>query len=201
MNDAARVLIVDDEPSVRLVFRTTLESSGYEVAEASDGKLALELMHEREFDVVLLDLRMPQFGGMETLERLREEGSQVPVVVVTAHGSIPDVVGALKLGAVDFVAKPLSPDTLRTVVREAALAQARSARPAPPKEPVGRKSAGKVEPSARSARFEEADFFLRVAAPLGVDPALVRQIAEQMNELRERRELGTYRIAGRLTWG
>src|SRR5262245_15291046 len=201
MSDAARVLIVDDEPSVRLVFRTTLESSGYEVAEASDGNLALQLMHEREFDVVLLDLRMPQFGGMETLERLREEGSQVPVVVVTAHGSIRDVVGALKLGAVDFVAKPLSPDALRTVVREAAPTRARSAWPAPPKEPLGLTSPRKVETSAGSARFEEADFFLRVAAPLGVDPALVRQIAEQMNELRERREMGSYRVAGYLTWG
>jgi DNA-binding NtrC family response regulator len=201
MSDAARVLIVDDEPSVRLVFRTTLESSGYDVSEASDGKLALELMHQREFDIVLLDLRMPQFGGMETLERLREEGSQVPVVVVTAHGSIPDVVGALKLGAVDFVAKPLSPDALRAVVRQAALGRDPSARHAPSKEPVGRKPAGNVQPSAGSARFEESDFFLRVAAPLGVDPVLVRQIAEQMNEIRKRHEMGSYRAAGKLTWG
>jgi DNA-binding NtrC family response regulator len=201
MSEAARVLIVDDEPSVRLVFRIALESAGYEVCEANDGQAALDLIHRCDFDVVLLDLRMPSFGGMETLEKLHEEGSDVPVVIVTAHGSIPEVVTALRMGAVDFIAKPLSPDALRTVVRQAVLTRTPSARPAPFQGAAVRKSRGEVEPSAGPAGFKEADFYLRVAAPFGVDPALVRQIAELMNELRERREVGSYRVAGRLTWG
>jgi DNA-binding NtrC family response regulator len=153
MNEAARVLIVDDEPSVRLVFRTTLESSGYDVSEASDGQAALDLIQEREFDVVLLDLRMPQLGGMEILERLRAVDSEIPVAMITAHGSIPDVVSALRLGAVDFIAKPLSPEKLREAVRRVALMRVRR-----------------------------------------VLPAL-------SNEPRERREMGSYRVAGQLTWG
>jgi DNA-binding response OmpR family regulator len=112
------ILIVDDEPNVRLVFRTTLESTGYEVAEAEDGDSAIEALEKAPADVVLLDLQMPRIGGMEVLRRLRESGNHVPVVIVTAHGSIPDAVEAMKLGAIDFLAKPLSPERLRRVVAE-----------------------------------------------------------------------------------
>jgi len=112
------ILIVDDEPNVRLVFRTALETVGYRVAEADDGMAALDALAEHRAALVLLDLQMPILGGMEVLERLRDSGNDVPVVIVTAHGSIPDAVRALKLGAVDFLAKPLSPDRLRKVVDE-----------------------------------------------------------------------------------
>ncbi len=113
-----RVLIVDDEPNVRFVFRTALESSGFVVDEAEDGRAALSRLEQTAFDVVLLDLQMPGVGGMEVLERLRDAHNDVPVVIVTAHGSIPDAVAAMKLGAIDFVAKPLTPDRLRAVVSE-----------------------------------------------------------------------------------
>jgi DNA-binding response OmpR family regulator len=113
-----RILIIDDEPNVRLVFRTTLESTGYQVAEAEDGDTALKALEKATADVVLLDLLMPGIRGMEVLRRLRESGNDVPVVIVTAHGSIPDAVEAMKLGAIDFLAKPLSPERLRRVVGE-----------------------------------------------------------------------------------
>jgi DNA-binding NtrC family response regulator len=116
MPDLAPILIVDDEPNVRLVFRTALELA-YTVWEAGDGRTALELIHERPFAVVLLDLWMPGIDGLEILRLLKDEGVEVPVVVVTAHGSIPDAVEAMKLGAVDFIPKPLSPETLRRVVK------------------------------------------------------------------------------------
>jgi DNA-binding response OmpR family regulator len=111
-----RILIVDDEPNVRLVFRTALESTGYTVAEVEDGAAALEWLSGSAADVVLLDLQMPRVGGMEVLGRLRESGNDVPVVIVTAHGSIPDAVQAIKLGAIDFLTKPLNPESLRQVV-------------------------------------------------------------------------------------
>lgn len=114
----SRILIVDDEPNVRLVFRTALEACGYVVAEADDGSAALERLAAAPADLVLLDLQMPRVGGMEVLKRLRESGNDVPVVIVTAHGSIPDAVAAMKLGAIDFLTKPLSPESLRQVVRE-----------------------------------------------------------------------------------
>ncbi len=113
-----RILIVDDEPNVRLVFRTALESAGYLVAEADDGATALEWLAESQADLILLDLQMPRTGGMEMLSRLREAGNDVPVVIVTAHGSIPDAVKAMKFGAIDFLTKPLNPEPLRQVVGE-----------------------------------------------------------------------------------
>ena len=72
MNDAASVLIVDDEPSIRLMFRTALQSAGYDAVEAGDGPSALAQLHESSPDVVLLDLKMPGMDGMETLRQMRE---------------------------------------------------------------------------------------------------------------------------------
>lgn len=118
MSGASKILVVDDEPNVRLVFRTALESEGYRVDEAADGESALVWLGRTPCDVVLLDLQMPGLGGMEVLRRLRDEGVDVPVVVVTAHGTIPDAVEAMKLGAIDFLSKPLTPDVLRRVVAE-----------------------------------------------------------------------------------
>ena len=116
MDNRARILIVDDEPNVRLVFRTALEAAGYAVSEAADGAAALDSVHRDRADLVLLDLRMPGLGGMEVLRRLRDAGNDVPVVIVTAHGSIPDVVAAMRLGAVDFLPKPVTPAGIREVV-------------------------------------------------------------------------------------
>jgi DNA-binding response OmpR family regulator len=118
MSRTAHILIVDDEPNVRLVFRTALESSGYRTSSAEDGEKALLWLENAPIDLVLLDLQMPGMSGMGVLEAIREAGNDVPVVIVTAHGSIPDAVQAMKLGAIDFLSKPLSPDALRSVVAE-----------------------------------------------------------------------------------
>ncbi len=131
------ILIVDDEPNVRLVFRTALESVGYTVAEAEDGASALEWLAQSPTDLVLLDLQMPGVGGMEVLRRLRDSGNDVPVVIVTAHGSIPDAVQAMKLGAIDFLTKPLNPEPLRQVVRGVIQRHSEAtAEPEPEPEPV-----------------------------------------------------------------
>src|SRR3954464_7648519 len=115
-NRPSRILIVDDEPNVRLVIRTALEAAGHLVSEASDGPTALDLLGREGLDLALLDLRMPDVDGMEVLRRLRDAGNDVPVVIVSAHGSIPDVVGAMRLGAVDFLPKPVTPAAIREVV-------------------------------------------------------------------------------------
>ena len=125
-----KVLIVDDEPNVRQTFRLALESAGFDVDEARDGTAALDWLARSTCDVVLLDLLMPELGGMEVLRRLRDNGNDVPVVIVTAHGSIPDAVEAMRLGAIDFLAKPLTPDVLRAVVAEVIVRHA-AARPEP----------------------------------------------------------------------
>jgi DNA-binding response OmpR family regulator len=118
MGLAKQILIVDDEPNVRLVFRIALESTGAELASAEDGEAALAWLKDNRADLVLLDLQMPRVGGMGVLERLRALGNDVPVIIITAHGSIPDAVAAMKLGAIDFLSKPLTPDTLRRAVAD-----------------------------------------------------------------------------------
>ncbi|MDR3633118.1 MAG: response regulator [Isosphaeraceae bacterium] len=132
------VLVVDDEPNIRFTFRTALESAGFRVDEAPSGAAALERLGRTSCDVVLLDLRMPGVGGMEVLQRIRDEGNDVPVVIVTAHGTIPDAVAAMKLGAIDFLSKPITPDALRRVVSEVVERHA----------PVGPEPRSLPEPSA-----------------------------------------------------
>jgi DNA-binding response OmpR family regulator len=135
MDKSARILIVDDEPNVRLVFRTALETAGYTVSEAADGHEALASLGINGADLVLLDLRMPGLDGMAVLRRLRDAGDNVLVVIITAHGSIPDAVAAMKLGAIDFLSKPIMPNELRRVVQEV-LARHADAGPGPEPRPV-----------------------------------------------------------------
>lgn len=117
MTDAARVLIVDDEPNIRLTLRTMLESAGIVVEEAADGASALAAFLRAPFDAVVLDLRMPGMDGLEVLRRLRAHHPSVPVVVVTAHGTVDAAVEAMKDGAYDFLQKPFDPVQIRDVVR------------------------------------------------------------------------------------
>ncbi|QEH38857.1 Sporulation initiation phosphotransferase F [Aquisphaera giovannonii] len=118
MSRPASILIVEDEPNIRLVFRTALQSAGHATAEARDGNEALSLLPHARPALILLDLKMPGMGGMEFLRRLRHAGDETPVVIVTAHGTVPDAVEAMKLGAIDFLSKPTSPETLRVVVAQ-----------------------------------------------------------------------------------
>jgi len=115
---AKRVLIVDDEPNVRLNFRTTLETEHYDVFEATSAGHALELLAEHSFALVILDLRMPGMDGLELLAKMRENGIEVPAVMVTAYGDVPNAVKAMKLGAIDFLQKPLRPNDLRDIADE-----------------------------------------------------------------------------------
>jgi DNA-binding response OmpR family regulator len=119
MNAPKCVLIVDDEPNVRLMLRTALQTAGYRVLEAADGLEALSLLRQTRCDLILLDLRMPNVDGLSALYRLRERDDTTPVVVLTAHGSIPDVVTAMRLGAIDFLTKPMTPVELRAAVSAA----------------------------------------------------------------------------------
>jgi FixJ family two-component response regulator len=115
----AKILIVDDEPNVRLMYRAALENGGYEIFEADSGAKALDQCMARKHDVAILDLRMP--GGMDGLELLREMQElniHTPVVFVTAYADVPNAVNAMKLGAIDFLKKPILPDQLRNIVKD-----------------------------------------------------------------------------------
>jgi DNA-binding NtrC family response regulator len=114
----SRILVVDDESSFRALLRDILEEAGYEVLEARDGADALALLDRGGADLVLTDQMMPRMTGMELVRRLKERPSRPPVVVVTAHGTIPEAVDAVRLGAADYITKPLpSPGALLALVR------------------------------------------------------------------------------------
>jgi DNA-binding response OmpR family regulator len=113
-----RILIVDDETNVRLNFRTTLETEGYEVVEASSGREGLGALAEYLFALAILDIRMPGMDGLELLAEMRKNEIRVPALIVTAYSDVPNAVKAMKLGAIDFLQKPLRPDDLRSIVAE-----------------------------------------------------------------------------------
>ena len=113
-----RILIVDDETNVRLNFRTALETEGYEVFAVSSGEEAVQSLAERTFALAILDIRMPGMGGLELLAKMRESGIKVPAMIVTAYSDVPNAVKAMKLGAIDFLQKPLRPEDLRSIVTE-----------------------------------------------------------------------------------
>jgi DNA-binding NtrC family response regulator len=115
----AMVLIVDDDPGLRLALRDRLEHWGCQTTQAADGQEALAACAKRQFDLVLLDLTMPGMGGLEVLERLRQDEYTADVVVLTAHGSVSNAVKALQLGATDFLTKPADFDLLAQVVVKA----------------------------------------------------------------------------------
>lgn len=113
-----RVLIVDDEPDIRLLIRVNLVAAGYEVLEAENGREALDLVEGEEPDLVLLDLRLPGLDGWEVLEQLKERGvaERVPVVAISAHASPTTKDRAHEVGFRSYVSKPFTPEELLEVV-------------------------------------------------------------------------------------
>ncbi len=130
------------------------------MTEAGDGQAALERLSGpgQDYDLILLDLLMPRMDGMELLRRLRADGNIVPVVILTAHGSIPEAVEAMKLGAIDFLTKPITPDALRRVVAEVIERHAARTAPVQPAEtspkPLGSLQADRVRPRTGQASHQ-----------------------------------------------
>ena len=106
------ILIVDDDHKLLRVMTLQLEAEGFQVAAASSGEQALDTLQQRRPQLVLADLRMPGMDGMELLDRIQEVQPSLPVIILTAHGAIPDAVEATRRGAVDFVTKPMDGDAL-----------------------------------------------------------------------------------------
>jgi nitrogen regulation protein NR(I) len=118
----AHVLIVDDEVNIRRVLAAMLKREGYEVTTAADGEQALGVLLRTPVHVVVTDLVMPRLGGMELLRRVTADFPDVPVILITAHGSVDSAVAALKAGAFDYVTKPFEQEELKKVIAKAARA-------------------------------------------------------------------------------
>jgi len=113
---SGRVLIVDDEPQIRRALRSMLVARGYEVQDARTGEDALELLRQRRFDLVLLDVNLPGMSGLEACQAMRTNSS-VAIIMLTVRDSEPDKVAALDAGADDYVAKPFSSEELLARIR------------------------------------------------------------------------------------
>jgi DNA-binding NtrC family response regulator len=113
-----KILVVDDEPNVRLSYRVALETEGYFIKEAHCGPKALDELAAGSFDLAILDMRMPEMDGLELLAEMRKRAFPTPAVIITAFGEVPHAVRAMKLGAIDFLKKPITPDALRNVVAD-----------------------------------------------------------------------------------
>ncbi len=117
--DKEKILVVDDEPGVRSALQAILRDEGYGVVTVASGEEALETLEHETFDAVLLDVWLPGIDGLETLVRLRERRHDAEVVLISGHGNIETAVRATKLGAFDFVEKPLSLEKTLLVLRNA----------------------------------------------------------------------------------
>jgi DNA-binding NtrC family response regulator len=111
-----RILIVDDEMNTRDGLRKALERAEWTIETAPDGKEAMEKLQQRSFDLMLTDIRMPRMGGMELLRRAREQWPEMDVIVVTAYGEVKNAVEAMKVGAYDYLQKPIDLDELELKV-------------------------------------------------------------------------------------
>jgi DNA-binding NtrC family response regulator len=119
-----RILLVDDEPSLRRVMTRSLVRAGFEVSQAPDGRVALELARAGQFDAVISDVRMPGMGGLELVDRLQRELPSLPVVLVSASTELESRRHALGLGAFDFLRKPLELRKLHEATSRAVAAHA-----------------------------------------------------------------------------
>jgi two-component system KDP operon response regulator KdpE len=114
-----RVLVVDDEPAIRRFLRTSLTAQGYLVTEAEDGIAALEDLRRGPIDILVLDLGLPDINGLDIIERVRGQGSTVPIIVLSSRTDETGKVKALDLGADDYVTKPFGIDELLARIRAA----------------------------------------------------------------------------------
>ncbi|MEZ4300867.1 MAG: sigma-54 dependent transcriptional regulator [Polyangiaceae bacterium] len=134
----ARILVADDEPGVRAFVADALASAGHEVVEAADGEEAFRRLGSEAFELLVTDLQMPRLSGMELLRKVRGARLEVAVIVLTAHGSVAGAVEAVKLGAFDYLEKPVeSPAVLRRLAASALAGNGADGAAKAPATPVG----------------------------------------------------------------
>ena len=118
-----RILVVDDEPSVRTVVRMTLEKAGYDVLEAENGEKAIELINTGEnrlvLDAVICDIRMPKINGVQAIDYFQREYPHVPVIVLTAYPETQMAVSFIRNGVADYLIKPVEAQKLQAAVAKA----------------------------------------------------------------------------------
>ncbi|MGN7944173.1 response regulator transcription factor [Bacillus sp. 22446] len=112
-----KILVVEDEKKIARVLSLELEYEGYEVTVQDTGMKGLQALEEESFDLVLLDVMLPELSGLEVLRRVRKTNTATPIILITARGSVPDKVSGLDLGANDYITKPFDIEELLARIR------------------------------------------------------------------------------------
>ena len=113
-----RILIIDDEKSILDLLSVVFKKEGYKVATALSAKAALDYINKNDFDLILTDIKLPQMSGMRILQHIKDKDPDMPVVMITAYGTIKQAVEALKMGALDYVVKPFNMEELKIIVAQ-----------------------------------------------------------------------------------
>jgi DNA-binding NtrC family response regulator len=113
-----KILIIDDEKSILDLLSVVFKKEGYTVETALSAKMALELIDKEEFDLLLTDIKLPQMSGMKVLQYVKEKYPAMPVVMITAYGTIKQAIEALKMGAMDYIVKPFNMEELKIIVAQ-----------------------------------------------------------------------------------
>ena len=119
MTKTARILIGEDEERLRRLLQMLLSTKGYDLTLTADGKEAFEKFNDAQFDLVITDLRMPNMDGLTLLRKIREQNQEIPIIVITAFGSIENAVEAMQAGAIDYVTKPFEETKLNMAIDRA----------------------------------------------------------------------------------
>jgi two-component system nitrogen regulation response regulator NtrX len=115
----SKILVIDDEESIRKALKMILEYAGFDYHSAADGTEGLEMIEDIDPDLIFLDIKMPSMDGMDVMKKLHEKSNEIPVVMISGHGTIQTAVEATKLGAFDFIEKPLEKDKILLIARNA----------------------------------------------------------------------------------
>src|ERR1700733_8283633 len=113
------ILIIDDEKAIRKTLTEILSFEGYKIDEASDGEEGLKKFKEKNYDLVLCDIKMPKLDGIEFLQKAGEANSDIPIIMISGHGNIETAVDAVKKGAYDYISKPPDLNRLLITIRNA----------------------------------------------------------------------------------
>lgn len=170
-----KVLIVDDTKNIRFLLQKCLELEGYEVKSADNGRTGYEMICSEPFDLIFLDIKLPEISGTEVLRRIRREGVLTPVVIITAYPTVKNAVECTQLGSIAYLQKPFTAARLHTVIEEIADA-------------VRRKESREEEAAALMEKGNYASAISILKASLAENPqeaGTYRMLAQAYREMNE----------------
>ena len=178
----ARVLIADDERSIRLVLRKYLQSQGHEVIEAEDGKKALEILRSFPVDVAFVDIKMPGKSGLEILDEVKD----VPIVILTAYGTMDYTVSAMEKGAVDYITKPFSFEEIKEILDKVLSSHSQGVESAETSEEIVGTSKRMQEVFKLVGRVAKSDVTVLITGESGTGKELIARAIHRYSDRKDR---------------